>query len=177
MKGSQTSNPLRLPILRWVRAKTEIDLHFPAQDVPELTEAEVVGDVHLRGVADTGARDTVVKFELRCRTQELCGRSLEPFEHELEASFQLLLRRSATGQEVEWNDESEEVFEATIPEDLRELDIAEIVRQVVELERPLSPVKPGVPLPVGVLPEEIPAEEPPVDPRWAKLQGLKDKLS
>ncbi len=142
-----------------------------------MIEAEVVGEVHLKGVADTGARETVVKFELQCQTQELCGRSLEPFEHGLSASFQLLLRRSATCQEVEWSDESEEIFEATIPEDLRELDIAEIVRQVVELERPLVPVKPGVALPEGVLPEEIPDEEPPVDPRWAKLAGLKDKLS
>lgn len=177
MKGSQASSPLRLPIVKWVRSHTEIDLRFAAQDVPELLEAEVVGEVRLTGVADNGPKDTVVKFDLACRTQEICGRSLEAFEHELSASFQLLLHRSGACPEVEWNDESEEIFEATIPEDLRELDIAEVVRQVVELERPLSPVKPGVPLPAGVLPEVTPAEEPPTDPRWAKLAGLKDKLS
>lgn len=177
MKGSQTSNPLRLPIQRWVRSKTEIDLHFPAEDVPELIEAEVVGEVRLHGVADSGMKDLVVKLTVECHTQELCGRSLETFPYELRAEFQLLLRRSGSCQEVEWNDDSEEIYEATIPEELRELDIADVVRQVIELERPLSPVKPGIPLPEGVLPEEIPQQEPPVDPRWAKLAAIKDKLS
>ncbi|HNY29365.1 MAG TPA: YceD family protein [Fibrobacteria bacterium] len=177
MKGSQASSPLRLPIVKWVRSRTEIDLRFPAREVPELVEAEVVGEVHLTGVAENGPKDTVVKFDLTCHTLEICGRSLESFEHPLSASFQLLLHRSGACTEVEWNDESEEIFEATIPEDQRELDIADVVRQVVELERPISPIKPGVSLPEGVLPEATPQEESPIDPRWAKLAGLKDKLS
>lgn len=177
MTASHGPNPLHLPIQRWIRSKTEIDVRFPVADVPSLQEAEVVGEVWLRGVADLGVRDFVVKLQVSCRTREICGRSLEEFEHELDASFQLLLHRSTTALEIAWNDESDEVFEATIPEDLRELDLSEVVRQVIELERPLSPVKPGVDLPQGVLPEEDPKAEAPVDPRWAKLAQIKDKLS
>lgn len=173
MKGSIPSGPLILPIARWTQSRVELDTRFPSDESPDLKEADVVGEVRLHGHIDIGPKDFVLHLQVDCRTREICGRSLEEFENEMSAPFQILLHRSGRCPEVDWNDDNDEVFEATIPADLRALDIAEVVRQVIELERPISPIKPGTALPPGALPEEEPTAESPVDPRWARLAKLK----
>lgn len=133
-----------------------------------------MGDVVLEGHADITPREIVVNLQVRCRTREICGRSLEEFEHSLEFPVQILLHRSLTVQGVVWEDDGEDVFEASISEDLHELDIEEVLRQAVVLERPISPVKPGTPLPEGVLEE---AEQEALDPRWEALRKIRGNLN
>jgi uncharacterized metal-binding protein YceD (DUF177 family) len=152
-------------------------LQADAGDCAILSEADVVGPVQLEGKADIGPKETVVDLRVRLSTREICGRSLEEFEHPLDFAVRLLLRRSNEVQGVEWEDDGDEVWEAKIADDLRELDIEEVLRQAVELERPISPVKPGVPLPEGVLPEHDPEAEKAVDPRWEALRKLKEGRS
>jgi len=156
MKGSQSIGPLSLPVVRWTGPTAEIRLQADAGDCAILSEADVVGPVQLEGKADIGPKE---------------------FEHPLDFAVRLLLRRSNEVQGVEWEDDGDEVWEAKIADDLRELDIEEVLRQAVELERPISPVKPGVPLPEGVLPEHDPEAEKAVDPRWEALRKLKEGRS
>ncbi len=133
-----------------------------------------MGDVFVEGHADITPREIVVNLQVRCHTREICGRSLEEFEHPLELPVQILLHRSLTVQGVVWEDDGEDVFEASISEDLRELDIEEVVRQAVVLERPISPVKPGTPLPEGVLEEDV---QEALDPRWEVLRKIRGSLN
>jgi uncharacterized metal-binding protein YceD (DUF177 family) len=170
--GTPSCGPLALPLARWIGSTAEISLDVPAQECPALQEAQVVGVLQVRGRADLGS-DIVVTLQVRCSTREICGRSLEEFEHPLDFSVQILLHRSTSVRDFQWEDDGEDVFEASIANDLRELDISEVIRQSVELERPFSPIKPGTPLPEGVLPEDAATEV--IDPRWEALRKLKGK--
>lgn len=165
---------LNLILARWHGSRLPLELRFDAAEVPTIAEAGVVGEVELTGDVDLAGRDIVVKMLLKVRTLEICSRTLDDFEHPLEVPLHLLLVKSKSTKEVEWDDENEEdTFQVKVPEELRELDIAEIVRQAIELERPLSPIKPGAPLPEGALPDDVPVERP-ADPRWDILRGLKE---
>ena len=174
MSGTLPIGPLALPLARWTGLSAQILLTAPASDCAVLGEADVVGDVQVEGRADITPREIVVTLNLRCHTREICGRSLEEFEHPLEIPVKILLHRSTTVQGVVWQDDGEDVFEASISEDLRELDIEEVLRQAVVLERPISPVKPGTPLPEGVLEE---AEQEALDPRWEALRKIRGNLN
>lgn len=142
-----------------------------------MAESQVVGSVVLDGYADVNTRETIAHLTVSCKTLEICARSLDEFEYELTCPLTILLRRDKSTKKPDWEDDAEETFIVTVPEDLRELDITEIVRQTIELERPLSPIKPGVGLPEGVLPDDVPIEEPKeepaADPRWNALRKLK----
>lgn len=131
-----------------------------------------MGTVAVDGHADVNPREIIVSLQVHCTTREICGRSLEEFEHPLDFPVQILLRRSNSVLEFQWEEDGDEAFEATISEHLRELDISEILRQAVVLERPISPIKPGTPLPEGVLPEDD--LEKPIDPRWDALRQFRD---
>ncbi len=172
MKAASEVRSVLLPIVRWTSPREPILMTVDSASIPELKDAEVVGEVILKGYADVGPRETIVHLTVDCKTREICGRSLEEFEADLTFPFTLLFRRKASMKVLEWEDDGEETYQVTVPEDLRELDITEVLRQSIELERPLSPVKPGVGLPEGALPEEVPVEEP-VDPRWEALRKLK----
>lgn len=173
MKGSQPIGPLVLPVVRWTGSSAEIRLQADAKDCPILSEADAVGPVIVEGKVDIGPKEMVVDLRVRLSTREICGRSLEEFEHPLDVPVKLVLRRSNEVQGAQWEEDGEDVWEARISDDLRELDIEEVLRQAVELERPLSPVKPGTPLPAGVLPEQDDEDSKPIDPRWEALRRLK----
>lgn len=174
MRGSQPYGPLVLPLARWTGTSGEVHIVAKASDCPALLETDVVGDVFVEGRADINPAQIVVKLLVRCQTREICGRSLEEFDHPLEFPVQILLHRSSSVQGVVWEEDGDEAFEATISEDLHELEIEEIVRQSVVLERPISPVKPGTPLPEGVVEE---GAEDSVDPRWEALRKIRGELN
>ena len=121
----------------------------------------------------TSRRMSPVLSSERSSTTTICSRTLEEFEQPFAIPLHLLVRKSKPHAEIEWGDDDSDTFEVSVPEEQRELDISEIVRQCIELERPISPVKPGAPLPEGVLPDDIPVERP-TDPRWDALRGLKE---
>lgn len=162
-----------LILVRWHGSKLVLQLRFDAASVPSLAEAEVVGAMEIAGEADLAGQDIVVNLSLRGTTRELCSRTLEEFEQPFDIPLHILIRKSKNHSEVEWADDEEETYHVSVPEEHRELDISEIVRQCIELERPISPVRPGAALPEGVLPDDIPVERP-VDPRWDALRGLKE---
>lgn len=162
-----------LILARWHGSRLTLQLRFDASAVPTLAETDVTGEMEIAGEADLAGKDIVVTLALRGHTREICSRTLEEFEHPFDISFHLLVRKSKTCTEIEWGDDEEETFHVSVPEEQRELDISEAVRQCIELERPISPVRPGAPLPEGVLPDDIPVERP-TDPRWDALRGLKE---
>lgn len=169
---------LNLILARWQGGSRRIplELRFDSALVPALAEAEVVGEAELVGEADLTGKDIVVNLTLKVTTREICARTLDEFEQPLEAPILLLLRKYNNIHEVEWEDETEDeadTLHVKVPEQLRELDIAEIARQAVELERPLQPIKPGAALPEGALPDDVPVEKP-LDPRWEALRGLSE---
>lgn len=174
MSGLTPLGPLVLPLARWTGLRAQFRLDSPASACVLLQETDVVGEVVVEGHADITPREIVVNLQIRCHTREICGRSLEEFEHPLEIPVQILLHRSTTVQGVVWQDDGEDVFEAAISEDLRELDIEEVLRQAVVLERPISPVKPGTPLPEGVLEEDV---QEALDPRWEALRKIRGNLN
>lgn len=166
-----------LPIVRWTSPRETVHHEFLASDIPDLAESQVVGSIVLEGYADVNPRETIAHLTVSCKTLEICARSLDEFEFELTYPLTILLRREKSTKKPDWDEDAEETFLVTVPEDLRELDITEIIRQTIELERPLSPIKPGVDLPEGVLPDDVPIEEakdePAADPRWNALRNLK----
>jgi len=168
-----------LPIVRWTAPREPVHLEFPVASIPDLAESQVVGSIVLDGYADVNVRETIAHLTVSCKTIEICARSLDEFEYELSYPLTILLRRQKSTKKPDWEDDGEETFQVTVPEDLRELDITEIIRQTIELERPLSPIKPGVEIPDGVLPDDVPiveaVEEEPIDPRWEALRKLKGK--
>lgn len=169
-----TAGPgIDLILVRWHGSLLPLELRFDASAVPVLAEADAVGEIAISGQADLGHRDIVVNLTVHGHTREICSRTLDEFEHPFEIPIHILLRKSSSIHEIEWGDDDEETFSVTVPEEMRELDISEIVRQCIELERPISPIRPGAPLPQGVLPDDIPVEEPRTDPRWDALRGLK----
>jgi len=151
-----------------------VNLIASASECAVLLEADVVGDVVVEGHADINPSQIVVNLQVRCRTREICGRSQEEFEYPLEFPVHILLHRSASVQGVAWEEDGDEAFEASISEDLHELDIEEVLRQAVILERPISPVKPGTPLPEGVLEEDDGSS---MDPRWEALRKFRGDLN
>ena len=180
MSAASTDLPaVLLPIVRWTSPREPVHLEFLASGIPDLAESKVVGTISLDGYADVNVRETIAHLTVSCRTLEICARSLDEFEFELTYPLAILLRRQKSTTKPDWEDDGEETFQVTVPEDLRELDITEIIRQTIELERPLSPVKPGVEIPEGVLPDDVPiveeVEEEPIDPRWEALRKLKGK--
>lgn len=162
-----------LILVRWHGNLINLQLRFDSTTVPALVEAGVVGEMEIVGNADLAGKDIVVALELRGNTLEICSRTLEEFERPFAIPLNLLIQKSKPHSEVEWGDDDDDTFHVSVPEEHRELDISEIVRQSVELERPISPVQPGATLPEGVLPDDIPVERPP-DPRWDALRGLKE---
>ena len=173
MKRSDPTGPLALPLVRWTGTSAEIHLCADAAQCAVLSQADVVGKVVVEGKASLSDREIVVELRVEATTREICGRSLEEFENPMSVPVQLLLHRSESVQGAVWEEDGEDVWEASVSDDLRELDIEEVLRQAIELERPISPVKPGVPLPPGVLPEEDRLQET-TDPRWDALRRLKE---
>ncbi len=172
MSAASDLRSVLLPIVRWTAPREPVALTIESDTIEELKDAQVVGPVRVSGYADVGSRETIAHLQVACRTREICGRSLEEFEAELDFPFTILIRRQGSIKTPQWEDDGEETYQVVVPEDLRELDVTEVLRQAIELERPLSPIKPGVDLPEGVLPEEAPQEEP-IDPRWEALRKLK----
>lgn len=151
-------------------------LDVDPSSIPGLQDTSLAGSLQIVGIADVGTKEIVVHLTVTCRTHEICGRSLEEFEADLSFPLTILIRRAKSIKQVAWDEESDETFEVDIPEDLRELDITEVLRQAIELERPISPIKPGVMLPEGILPDDEPiaaTPDEPVDPRWDALRKLK----
>jgi len=155
-----------------------IELNFPVADCPELVEAGAVGEAYLRGKADASPGRIWLDLILSVKVIANCSRSLEDFELELEAPLKVLVLRE-TRHDIEWDYDGEEEYVAKVPDTQRELDIGEVLRQSIELERPLNPVKPGIDLPPGVELEDVPIpktvdeDEPPTDPRWDALRKLR----
>jgi uncharacterized metal-binding protein YceD (DUF177 family) len=175
--AKMTAGPgVALVLSRWHDPRFPLDLTFAVSDVPELVETQVLGDIRLQGHADLTPKEIVVHLQVTCRTRELCSRSLEEFEYDLSFPFVMLLRRKAHMHDVQWMDEEgDETFVLEIPEEIRELDITEALRQAIELERPISPIREGAPLPDGMQNQdrEEEPEEAPQDPRWDALRKLK----
>jgi uncharacterized metal-binding protein YceD (DUF177 family) len=174
MRGSQPYGPLVLPLARWTGSRGDLHLIASASECAALRETDVVGDIVVDGHADINPSQIVVNLQVRCQTREICGRSLEEFEYPLEFPVHILLHRTASVQGAVWEEDGDDAFEASISEDLHELDIEEVIRQAVVLERPISPIKPGTPLPEGVLEEGDGVSS---DPRWEALRKIRGDLN
>ena len=178
---SESSTAAALPILHYRDGVTAIDLSFPASECPELVEAGAVGIAHVTGKADSSGTRLWLDLKLKATVTAICVRSLDEFELEIEAPAKILATREAHRNEVEWDLDSEDDFSVLLPETQRDLDIGEVLRQALELERPLKPIKPGVDLPAGIELDDVPLpaevdeekEEKPVDPRWEALKKLR----
>ena len=105
--ASSDLHAVLLPIVRWTAPRVPVSLVFDAAAIPDLVAAEVVGQVSLEGYADVGARETIAHLTVKCRTKEICGRSLEEFEADVEFPFTLLFRRKGSKKEPEWEDDGE----------------------------------------------------------------------
>jgi uncharacterized protein len=176
---SESSTAAALPILHYRDGATNIDLSFPASRCPELLEAGAVGQVHVTGKATSTGTTLLLDLQLKATVTAICCRSLDEFELMIEAPARILATREMHRSEIDWDYDGEEDFCVLLPETHKELDIGEILRQALELERPLKPLKPGVDLPEGIelddvpLPSEIVPEEKPLDPRWEALKKLR----
>lgn len=180
MKSASTA---QFPIGLWRDGVHQVHLSFPAAGCPELVEAGALGEVRVDGKSDSTGSRLWLDLVMTVTVSTECARSLEPFELTFEAPVKLIVNRALSHAQVDWDYEGEEEFTVNVPETHVELDVGELLRQCLELERPLHAVKPGVDLPDGVesedvpLPEtrdeeEVPTEEP-IDPRWAALRKLR----
>lgn len=117
-------------------------------------------------------RDRIlVKLAASATAELTCDRTLEPYDQPVEGGYNLLFGPpKMVGQEGE---EFEEVRPLT-PSD-QEIDLTDVVRDTLLLALPQRRVAPGaeeesIDREFG-LPED---EEEPIDPRWSKLEQLKD---
>jgi uncharacterized protein len=170
------------PIGLWRDGKHKIDLAFSASQCPELLEAGALGDVVIHGKSDSTGSRLWLDLTMTVTVIANCARSLEDFELTYDAPVRLIVLRGLHIPHVEWDYEGEEEFTVSVPETHVELDVGELLRQCLELERPLHTIKPGVDLPEGVETEDVPlpvlkdeeeAQEEPIDPRWAALKKLR----
>jgi len=169
------------PIGLWRDGVHKISLSFPAAGCPELLESGAVGTVEIQGKTDSTGSRLWLDLTMQVTVKANCARSLEDFELGFEAPVRLIVLRGLHIASVEWDYEGEEEFTVSVPETHVELDVGELLRQCLELERPLHPIKPGTPLPSGVEPEDVPIpetkdeeeKEDPIDPRWAALKKLR----
>jgi uncharacterized metal-binding protein YceD (DUF177 family) len=171
------------PIGLWRDGTHKIDLSFPAEQCPELVEAGALGTVAVRGKSDSTGSRLWLDLTMTVTVIANCARSLDDFELTYDAPVRLIVLRGLHIPHVEWDYEGEEEFTVSVPETHVELDVGELLRQCLELERPLHTIKPGVDLPDGVEPEDVPlpllkdddeeTKEEPIDPRWAALKKLR----
>lgn len=178
---SESKTTALFPIGLWRDGVHKISLSFPAAGCPELVEAGALGTVTITGKSDSTGSRLWLDLTMQVTVTANCARSLEDFELTYEAPVKLIALRSLSFAQVEWDYEGEEEFTVSVPETHVELDVGELLRQCLELERPLTAIKPGTDLPEGVEPEDVPLpetkdEEPqeePIDPRWAALKKLR----
>lgn len=166
--------------------KRQHDVDEPAEEVQALLDGDGVsahgsleGAVTLirtiDGILVTGALETTVELT--------CDRCLEPLEEsvtvELEESFRptIDIHSGAALPPVK----GEET--ATLVDEHHVLDLSEVVRQLILLATPMHPVcRPDC---AGLCPRcgknlnegQCDCEIETVDPRWSKLQGLRDEMS
>ena len=118
-------------------------------------------------------RDRIlVSLTARATAELICDRTLEPYDQPVEGEYSVLFGPpSMVGEE---GDKFEEVRPLDASD--RELDITDIVRDTILLSLPQRRVAPGaedepIDREFGAAEDD---EETPVDPRWSKLEELKD---
>ena len=160
-----------------------LQLEEQAADMPELNESGVTGKIILNlEILPLEGDSYLVQGETEGDLNVECGRCLEPFLQPFELKFNLLLdRKQSTG--IEWVDDEDqgvEDYQAKLGPDVTEVPLNAIIAEQVVLNYNLHPlpdvdeagrcVQCGRP---AVLANE-PKKAVGVDPRWAKLENLKD---
>jgi uncharacterized protein len=106
-----------------------------------------------------------------------CSRTLEKFEESFSVQINVLVKKSQTAEDTEFDDEDDELFIVTINALDDEVDISECIRQQIVLHQPINPVKdPEKDFAWDGDAKEEESKEETVDSRWSELEKLKQKF-
>ncbi|MES2730766.1 MAG: DUF177 domain-containing protein [Bacteroidota bacterium] len=141
------------------------------------------GNVLTRLLLDKGATMLRLSFHITGWIELICDRTLEPFEHSLEITQQLILKFGDENKEL--TDEIE-----MIVRDTPRINIAQYIFEFISLSLPMKKLHPKLSnQPIAQETEEgvliyssektddksQEEEEPAIDPRWQALQKLKNE--
>lgn len=159
-----------------------LELTGNPSDFTEFADSGISSPIALRlDVTPLSGDSHLVQGEAKGTLAAECGRCLEPIPLPFAVNFNLLLdRQDPTGLEwVEDEDQGVEDYQAHLGPDVTEIPLQSIIAEQLDLNYNLHPlpdldaagrcVQCGRPAPT--VPE--PKKTEGVDPRWAKLEGLK----
>lgn len=132
-------------------------------------DAEKFKSVGVSARLDVSARRILVSLDVHATAILECDRTLEPFDHEIEGSYELLFEPP---EFIEADDDAYNEVRPLDPTD-QEIDVTDVVRDTIVLAVPARHVAPGaeeqeIPTEFGT-----PEDEDAIDPRWAALNKLR----
>ena len=136
------------------------------------------GDLQAKVTLDKQSTLITANFQIKGTVQLECDRSLELFDHPLEANKMIIYQYGEEEEEV-----SEDIY--TITTGTQKINIAHLLYEFIGLALPMKRLHPSLaeeedPWVEGEIifssePEKSDSEEPEeVDPRWQKLRNLKN---
>jgi len=139
-------------------------------------EPDTFKDVHVEATLQAHRDRILVHLRVTATAELTCDRTLRTYDQPLEGTYSVLFGpESMMGTE---NDNYDEVRPLD-PTD-KEVDVTDIVRDTIKLAIPQRRIAPGaeneaIQTTYGAPPEDEDTDtDEPVDPRWRKLQQLKD---
>ena len=160
-------------------------LNGNTRDSSDTLRAEVLpeelGEVRLSGPAtvelgiERAQREILLSGRVFGKQWLTDCRTLEEYEHSFDVPLLVRVVLDPHVASSVFDDGDEEEFLLTVNPQEGEIDLTECVRQQILLNEPLRPVKDPDAEFKWVEAEEKPGEK--IDPRWGKLQRLKERMS
>jgi len=131
----------------------------------ELPEEMFKSPVAVKTILELQGDNVAIEYSATTKAKLICDRTLEPFDHDLEASQRVY----AFLKDQETTREQTEIVE--VNSKYEEIDLSDNIRDTIMLAIPLRKVSPGaedkdIPVTFGKDPNEI-------DERWEALRKLK----
>ena len=121
----------------------EIDLESKVEDVPELSE-EFFGLISIKGKLRKIGKRYTLDCKIACNANLICDISLKEFVEMIHAELQLsyIADNERYFSQKKSSIENDNIKEIIIPEDLKNIDITEEVREELDISIPMKRIAP-----------------------------------
>ena len=168
-------HPLALDTRDICKADGSSEVVCTAEDFNKPSESvEIQGDMKLSvSVINYSHEQLWLNLSYECIQVLTCSRSLEKFEKPISSEFKALVKFSNSVKSWKYVIDQDDEPYLALNDLAKSFSVFEFVRQDILLNKPMNPVKnPEEPFIWG----EPAEKEEKIDPRWAKLLELRNKI-
>lgn len=178
-----------IEVIKFKEGRHEVDFEIGDEFFAHFEDNELLehGSLTARVILEKGVNLIEANFQISGTVELTCDRSLEPFDHSLDISEDIIYKYGSEEQEID-----DQVI--MITRDTPSINVAQLIYEFILLALPAKKIHPDYINELddeefegegGIvyldqdsdeeLEKELPEETKPVDPRWEQLLKLKNK--